>query len=261
MMHDEYNVGTSIQRIPKNIHIIWPHESWCNAFSICLEKITKLHQDWEIKVWRLNNLPNLCCQDIIEDAIKRDTIAFASTFIGIQILVRYGGIVLDPDTYLFRNIDPLTYSTSRCLVMRNFRFYGTHMIGCEPHDPYFTRAIRAMPDFYGSICSNHIPNDIFTASKLFHFIEDCSSHMKTNLRPTAHHNLCIPEESILIDNLKKYIHEKGILPSYVRGIRVTPDRYKYHNLFYGKGTETYIKSAENRIEGILKDYKNVTTLE
>lgn len=255
-MNDDYDVGAVVQRIPKKIHIIWPHVSWCDTFSSCVQRTKDLHKDWEIKIWRLGELPSLFCEEIIDHALKNDTIAIASALIGIQIIVRYGGVVIDPDIYFFRSLDPLTYSTRRCLIMRHFRYYGTHFMGCEPHDPYFTRAIRAIPDFYGQLNHNPIPNDIFTAAKLFHYIEDCSSHMKTNLRPTVFHNLCISEPSLFRKFMNKYIENKHPLPSYVRGIRITPDYCKYHNKYYGKGTRTYLEGAEDNFNILISECKN-----
>tara|TARA_B100001778_G_C18604582_1_gene639130 strand:+ start:760 stop:1539 length:780 start_codon:yes stop_codon:yes gene_type:complete len=253
-MQDELEVGAVTQRIPKKIHVVWPHDSWCDTFSICVDRMTKLHPDWEVKVWKLDDLPDLHCQNIIDGILQDDLIAFAASFIGMQLIVRYGGVALDPDTFLFRSIEPLTYSTRRCVVMRHYRYYGSHMMGCEPHDPYFSRAISAMPDFYGTVQNHPIPNDIFTAAKLFYFIEDCSSHMKTNLRPTAHHCLALPESAILSSHAKSFKEKHGRLPSYIRGVRVVPDYCKYHNQIYGNGTETYLEGAESHLYWALRDY-------
>jgi hypothetical protein len=244
-MQDHLMLLPGSPSIPKKIHLVQVHEAWCPSFDVCLHRIKALHPDWEVKLWKRDELPDLHCQDIIDEMIdKHDNMYMATALIGLQLITEFGGVYLDLDTYLFRSIEPLTWSIERAVINRHFRYYGTHFMASKPHDPYFVRVLTGIPDAFGSICKHPIPNDIFTAAKMLYWVEENDSALQTRLRPTAYHPLHLPEFRLFENRVLKNMTEGQELPSYVRGIRMTPDLNKYHNVTYSFGSRTMFEHLE-----------------
>jgi hypothetical protein len=225
-------------------------------FDLCLDSIQRLHPDWDIRFYSREDLPDMHCQDIIDELLDKGQIAAAIAIIHLQLIVQHGGAAIDIDSYMLRDINTLTNSLKRGLIMRNFRHYGTHFMACMPKDPYFTRAIIAIPDVIGHIQRHCIPDDIFTLAKLFHWIETAESSKKINMRPSAFNALHLPEFTMLERYLVPRMKRGDNLPSYVRGIRMAPDSRKYHNGTYGKGLRTHLEHLEGHAEQIFRYFEN-----
>lgn len=71
----------------------------------CIESWRKFMPDWEIKEWNEDNYHTN--SSYFEKALKKKKYAFASDYARFDILNRFGGIYLDTDMELIKNLQPL----------------------------------------------------------------------------------------------------------------------------------------------------------
>lgn len=94
-------------RIPKTIHYIWLGERPFDKTSIkCMETWKKYLPDYEVKKWGDNE-----CIDIINknnyarQAYEAKKYAFVSDYLRVYILYNFGGVYMDTDVQIYKNID------------------------------------------------------------------------------------------------------------------------------------------------------------
>lgn len=118
--------------IPKIIHYIWlGGKPLPKIATKCIKSWKKYCPDYEIKRWDESNL-DLNKYKFAKDAYDAKKFAFASDVLRTDILYQYGGIYLDIDVELLKNIDEF-------LKYRIFMGFETSdslnpglLIGCEP---------------------------------------------------------------------------------------------------------------------------------
>lgn len=93
--------------IPKVINYCW---FGGNPLSVqakkCIESWKKYCPDYEIKEWNESNFDIGCC-DYVREAYKAKKWAFVSDFARFKILYDNGGIYLDTDVQLIKNLDDI----------------------------------------------------------------------------------------------------------------------------------------------------------
>jgi hypothetical protein len=93
--------------IPKIIHYIWlGKKPKSKNIKNCIKSWQRLLTDYEIYEWNEDNI-DINSHPYLKDAIEQKKYAFASDYIRIQVLKKYGGIYLDTDIVVFRSFDSL----------------------------------------------------------------------------------------------------------------------------------------------------------
>lgn len=91
-------------KIPKTIHYIWfGKNSKSELILKCIESWKKYLSDYEFKEWNEDNYDINKC-DFIHEAYENKKYAFAADYARFDILYEYGGIYLDTDVELLKNI-------------------------------------------------------------------------------------------------------------------------------------------------------------
>ena len=94
-------------KIPKIIHYFWfGKKELPNIFNKCIESWKKYCPDYEIKLWTEDNFD----VDIIpycKQAYQKKRYAYVSDYARLYVLYNYGGIYLDIDVEMLKNIDDL----------------------------------------------------------------------------------------------------------------------------------------------------------
>lgn len=109
----EWRMNNSLQ-IPKVIHYIWFGEKPLpDEYKKYMESWSKFCPDYEIKQWNESNY------DITAHPFMRETTAanrpgFTADYARLDIIYKYGGIYLDVDVELLKNLDELLYCSAYC---------------------------------------------------------------------------------------------------------------------------------------------------
>lgn len=150
--------------IPKIFHYVWLgprpipdlYRDWMNA-------ALSLHHGWELMLWdRTDGL------EYGEYAEKCRTYSGQSDIVRFEVLRNYGGVYLDTDMLLLKNIEPLL---SAPLVLCNSSgrqdLMATGFIACEPGNSHMKRVCDAIPgiDFTSrAFCGNQTGPGFFRKS-------------------------------------------------------------------------------------------------
>jgi len=92
--------------IPKTIHYIWfggkplPEDA-----QRCIDSWKKFCPDYEIKRWDESNFDLSCCK-YVQEAYQAKKWAFVSDYVRLWALVNYGGVYMDTDVEVLKNLDP-----------------------------------------------------------------------------------------------------------------------------------------------------------
>lgn len=105
---------TTEMLIPPIIHYCWfGHGELPDLYKKCIESWRKFCPDYEIKEWNESNC------DINETVFTKQAYevkkyGFVPDYFRLKIIYEYGGIYLDTDVELLRNIDDLRYNKAYC---------------------------------------------------------------------------------------------------------------------------------------------------
>lgn len=97
-------------------------------------------QDYDVKIWTEHNLPQL--NRFSEIAYQNKNWAFVSDYVRFIALQKYGGIYLDTDQKLLKNIDDLREWDFFAGWNKDKSFIYTGIIGCVPQLPFIQRILE-----------------------------------------------------------------------------------------------------------------------
>lgn len=152
---------TSELIIPKKIHYCWFGGKEMPSFlRTCIESWEKKCPDYEIICWNEDNY-DMTKITYVKEAYESKRYGFATDAARLDILYQHGGIYMDTDVTLLKNLDPLLYQEAFVGVEKWGNINSGGGIGAIPKHPM----IKEMLDY----------------RKQFRFInEDGSFNMETN---------------------------------------------------------------------------------
>lgn len=107
---------SNLMIIPKVIHYIWfGHNPIPDNLQRCIDSWKKYCPDYEIVQWNEDNYDISKCK-YMKQAYEDGKYSFATDYAKLDILYQNGGIYLDADVELLRNIDELLYQEAFCSV-------------------------------------------------------------------------------------------------------------------------------------------------
>ncbi len=128
--------------IPKTIHFFWfGRGDKPESVKKCIESWKKFCPDFEIKEWNEDNY-DIHCHPYMEKAYEERKWAFVSDYARLDVLVRHGGIYLDTDVEVLKDLSPL------CKYRAFIGFENPGMVndgqgfGCEPGMPVFKEMLK-----------------------------------------------------------------------------------------------------------------------
>lgn len=102
--------------IPKTIHYMWLGKSEIpDALKLCLDSWKRFCPDYEIIRWDETNY-DVHKNIFLSQAYDNQMYGFVPDYARIELLYEYGGIYLDTDVELLRNLDDFLYQESFCSV-------------------------------------------------------------------------------------------------------------------------------------------------
>lgn len=101
-------------KIPKIIHYCWfGNGEMSEMHKQCINSWKKFCPDYEILQWNEKNY-DVMKSSYMAEAYKRKAWAFVTDYARLDIIREYGGIYLDTDVMLYKNLDPLRKNTAYC---------------------------------------------------------------------------------------------------------------------------------------------------
>ena len=95
-----------MRRIPRIIHYCWfGNNEMPELITKCISSWKRFCPEYEIIVWNDSNLPIVNAW--LEETIRQKKWAFVSDYVRLYVLYKYGGIYLDTDFELIKNVDLL----------------------------------------------------------------------------------------------------------------------------------------------------------
>ena len=112
-------------QIPKIIHYIWfGGKSIPDKFKVYMESWSRFCPDYEIKEWNESNY-DVEAHPFMRETMRQGRPGFTADYARFDIIYRYGGIYLDVDVELLRNLDELLYNRGFC----SFHFHDSVNLG------------------------------------------------------------------------------------------------------------------------------------
>ena len=116
--------------IPKKIHYCWFGPNELPELAIkCIESWEKYFPDYSIYRWDETN--SLLNKEFVQEAYKNKKWAFVSDYIRCWVLYNEGGIYLDVDMLILKNMD--SFLTNSCFFgCEREEIVSCGIIGCVP---------------------------------------------------------------------------------------------------------------------------------
>jgi len=154
--------------IPKTIHYCWVGGKLNTLGQTCLESWRKYCPDWTIKVWNEENIP-INVFPYLKEAYKNKKFANVSNFVRLYAIYNDGGVYLDTDVELIKNLD--VFLAESCF----FAFHtpptslGTvnnAIMGAEPYHPFIKEMIEEYLLRFNGLEEAHLSSPLLTTSLL-----------------------------------------------------------------------------------------------
>lgn len=132
--------------IPKKIHYVWlGRGEKSDLTKKCIESWKKYLADYEIIEWNEDNF-DINSNQYLKEAYDNKKYAFASDYIRLAVLYKYGGIYMDTDVEVIKNLD--CFLNNRGFVgFENDSAILTAVIGSEAKNEW----LKSLLDEYNNI--------------------------------------------------------------------------------------------------------------
>lgn len=203
--------------IPKIIHYCWFGRNPMTPLAErCIQSWRKYCPDYDIVLWNEDNICLADCPPYVQEAYSASKWAFVTDYVRLKVVYEYGGIYLDTDVEIIKNIDDLLM-----------------------HEAFFAfedEAYIATGLGYGAIKGKSILNELMTDYNNCHFLQGDNTY---DLMSCPVRNLHIFLKHGLEQNNKMQILEEDILilpteylcPCDVKTglVHLTPKTYSIHH--------------------------------
>ncbi len=153
--------------IPKIIHYCWfGRNPIPEKDKKCIESWKRFCPDYKIIEWNEDNFDVTCC-DYVREAYEAKKWAFVSDYVRIWALYEYGGIYMDTDVEVLKNLDNfLAHKAFTGFESEKLPF--TAVAGSEPYHPfinailnsYNTRHFKVGADTYDTTTNTETVSDL-----------------------------------------------------------------------------------------------------
>ena len=136
------------QKIPKTIHYCWfGKKEIPYRYRTWMESWSRFCPDYEIIQWNEQNY-DIHKNKFISQAYEQGKWAFVSDYVRLDIIHEYGGVYLDTDVELLKNIDEMLMNDGFCgFESRQYVAYGLGF-GSPKHN----EIVNAIKEYYESTC-------------------------------------------------------------------------------------------------------------
>lgn len=156
--------------IPKVIHLIWFGNTKKNRIiQDCILSWKTVMPDWEVKEWTEQNYQVNFAPQWVQEAYKEKRWAFVSDYVRIDILKKEGGVYLDTDMFMLKDLEP--FRTKSFFIGKEDAIHlSAGVIGCVPNHPFITDVHTYYLNLKKIIPIPKILSEVFTAK---HYSDVC----------------------------------------------------------------------------------------
>ena len=131
------------ERIPKVIHYCWfGRKRMPKLTKKCIESWKKNLPDYKLILWNEDNF-DISINPFMKQAYDSHKFAFVSDFLRLYVLYKYGGIYMDTDVEVIKNLDPFLTKTAFS-GFENINFIPTGIMASEKNHPW----VKVLLDYY-----------------------------------------------------------------------------------------------------------------
>lgn len=137
------------KHIPKKIHLIWFGEK--ENFNFDLSSLKMCAPNYEVKVWGEKDFDweELNKIKYVKNAYNSENWAFLSDYLRVKILFEEGGIYLDSDIELLRNIEEFFIEKELVLAFENTTTLSMGITGAKKGHKFFGDIMKIYESFQG----------------------------------------------------------------------------------------------------------------
>ena len=139
--------------IPKILHYVWVGSDIPERVQSLINHNKTHTPDYEIRVWTEQNLPKL--NKFAKNAYGKKNWAFVSDYVRFVALRQYGGIYLDTDQKLLKNIDDLLSLSFFAGWNKEETHIYTGIIGCVPESELVDRMLESYDEVDFDVSQSH----------------------------------------------------------------------------------------------------------
>lgn len=200
--------------IPKTIHYCWfggnPLPENIQRF---IETWKKYCPGYQIKEWNESNF-DIHSLPYVEEAYTNKKWAFVSDVARLNALVSEGGIYMDTDVEVLRNLDNLL-TDNAFLGFEGSQYIATNMMGCEANHPFFKH-------FLDSYSSRRFVKEDGSLDQTTN-VEEITKLLQTK------YNLQMNGEEQMVSDIHIYPTDRFSPYDYITGrLTKTPNTYTIH---------------------------------
>ena len=133
----------STARIPKIFHQIWlGGQEMPVPFQVFRDHLRALHPDWEYRLWTDENLPPLINARLFNSQHRA---FYRADILRYEVLAEHGGVYVDVDFLMYRNIEPLLRNTDHFLAYEGVEWVCNSIMGFAPNHWFLWKLIAEAP--------------------------------------------------------------------------------------------------------------------
>jgi hypothetical protein len=141
------NLKSTVPQIPKILHCVWiGGKPIPDANKKWMESWHKFCPDYKIKLWDENNY-DIQKNKYAYQAYNAGKFGFSSDYIRLDVMYEHGGIYLDLDVELLKNLDELLYYKAYFGLAQHYCINTGHGFGSIPQN----NLIKEMRDLYDDV--------------------------------------------------------------------------------------------------------------
>ena len=147
--------------IPKIIHYCWFGKNKKDPLILrCIESWKKFCPDWEIIEWDESTYDLSTTPKYVQDALLAKKWAFVSDFVRLDVIEKMGGIYVDTDMEIVRDISPLL-AHSAFMGFEDSEYINNAMMGATPNHPFVQQAIEWYKNDHPRTPTPIVMNELF----------------------------------------------------------------------------------------------------
>lgn len=128
--------------VPRILHQFWLRGQMPARVRELREQLLDLHPGWDYRLWTEGDIPPLVNET--EYRLFHEP-RFRVAVAKYEVLAHFGGVVVDADVIVKRNLEPLIRATDHFLVWQSMGLLSTGLMACSANHALAWALVRQLP--------------------------------------------------------------------------------------------------------------------